>query len=164
MHESDLISRSPDGLLYCLALRGCRPSVLTYALNPEVPYVWLWRHLPGEQAVWWNARVPLRPGGEAHELQVREMEFDAQMPTRRFLDLLREFGESGLVLFQMHKKVPDGLRLRPEDDNMNRILLQNGLFLKFHLPHAGEVALLCSPDKEYLAGLLRLPAVRELAH
>ena len=113
---------------------------------------------------WWNARVPLRPGGEAHELEVREMGFDAQMPTRRFLGLLPEFEESGVVLFQVHKRVPGSLPLRPEDDNLNRILLQNGLFLKFQLPYAGEVAVLCSLDKEYLAGLLRIPAVRELAH
>lgn len=92
------------------------------------------------------------------------MEFDAQMPTGRFLGLLPEFEESGMVLFQMQKKIPDTLRLRLEDANMNRVLIRNGLFLKFHLPHAGEVALLCSPNKEYLAGLLRLPAVCELAH
>jgi hypothetical protein len=162
--EPSLISRSPDGLLYCLTLWGCRSPVLAHALNPEVPYVWLWRHLPREQAAWWTAEVPLLPGGEVHELEVRQMEFDAQIPTGRFLKLLPELEESGMVLFQMHRKVPDTLRFRLEDDNMNRILVQNGLFLKFHLPHADEVALLCSPDEEYLATLLRVPAVHRLAH
>ena len=104
------------------------------------------------------------PRWEAHELEVREMGFDAQMPTRRFLGLLPEFEESGKVHLQVHKRVPGSLRLRPEDDNMNGILLQNGLFLKFQLPHAGEVTVLRPLDKEYLAGLLRILAVRELAH
>lgn len=84
------------------------------------------------------------------------------MSTEKFLALLPEFEEHGIDLFQMSKRVPNTLRFRT-DIAMNPILIQNGLFLTFTLPHANEVAQLSSPSKSYLENLLKVPAIRDLA-
>ncbi len=55
------------------------------------------------------------------------------------------------------------MRLRT-DIAMNPILIQNGLFLKFTLTHANQVAQLSSPSKSYLENLLKVPVIRDLAH
>jgi hypothetical protein len=72
--------------------------------------------------------------------------------------------EHGMGSFQMNKRVPDALEFHIEDPNMNHILIRNGLFLNFTLPHANETALLCSPSKEYLKNLLKIPAIRDLTN
>jgi hypothetical protein len=86
------------------------------------------------------------------------------MTTERFLTLLPELDEHGMDLSQMNRRVPDTLEFHIEDPNVNHILIRNGLFLKFTLPHANETALLCSPSKEYLKNLLKIPAIRDLTH
>lgn len=90
--------------------------------------------------------------------------FDIQTTTEDFLPLLPEFEDHGLDLFQMSRRVPNTLLFNIYDESMNRILLNNGLFLKFILPHAGEVAQLCSPNREYLESLLKNPALYDAAH
>ncbi len=164
MPQSELIRVSPDRLLHCLTFWGCTPSVLRHALNPGIPFVWMRRHLPQTQISWWNADVPLFLGGRPYNLEVRGLEFDVQMTTERFLTLLPELEEHGMGLFQMNKRVPDALEFHIEDPNINHILILNGLFLNFTLPHANETALLCSPSKEYLKNLLKIPAIRDLTN
>jgi hypothetical protein len=93
------------------------------------------------------------------------MEFDLQLQTARFLELLPEFEEHGMELFQMVRRVPDTLTLYGvADDVVDRILLQNGLHLRFYLPHAVECAELASPDREVLERALERPEVRAIAY
>ncbi len=93
------------------------------------------------------------------------MEFDVQLPTSRFLDLLPEFEDHGIDLFQMTRRVPDTLTLHGvANATVDRVLIQNGLHLRFHLPHAVECAQLASPHREALERALQRPEVRELAY
>jgi hypothetical protein len=92
------------------------------------------------------------------------MEFDLQLPTSRFLQLLLEFEDHGMVLFQMARRVPDTLTLdRVAEEAVNRVLLQNGLHLRFYLPHAMEYAQLASPRRDVLERALQAPRIREIA-
>ena len=93
------------------------------------------------------------------------MEFDLQFRTVRFLELLPEFEGHGLLLFQMTRRAPDTLTLcGVPDDAADRVLLQNGLHVRFYLPHAGECAQLASPHREVLERALQKPKVREIAY
>lgn len=93
------------------------------------------------------------------------MEFDLQMTTERFLELLPEFENSGLVLFQMTRRVPDTLTLdRVPDDAVNRVLIQNGLHLHCYLPHECECAILSSPHREVIQRVLLQPMIRGQAY
>jgi hypothetical protein len=93
------------------------------------------------------------------------MEFDIQLPTARFLELLSEFEEQGIILFQMSRRVPDTLTLHGlADDAVNRVLIENGLHMKFFLPHAVECAQLASPHREVMERALQGREVREIAY
>jgi hypothetical protein len=93
------------------------------------------------------------------------MEFELQLPTARFLELLPEFEEHGMDLCQMTRRVPDTLTLHGVlDGAADRVLIQNGLHLCFYLPHAVECAQLRSPHREVLERALLRPEVRELAY
>lgn len=93
------------------------------------------------------------------------MEFDLQLPTARFLELLPEFEDHGIALLQMTRKVPDTFTLdRIPEDVANRVLVQNGLHLRFYLPHANECALLASPRRQILERALQVPEVKDVAY
>ena len=93
------------------------------------------------------------------------MEFDLQVPTVRFLELLPDFVDHGVVLFQMTRRVPDTLILdRIAEAEVYRVLIQNGLHLHFYLPHASECSQLSSPHREVLERVLRRTEVAELAY
>ena len=93
------------------------------------------------------------------------MAFDLQFETKRFVDLLPEFEDHGMVVFQMDRKVSGSLFLdRIPDEAIDRVLIQNGLHLRFYLPHAMEVAVVGSPFREPLEKALHHPEVRRLAY
>jgi len=93
------------------------------------------------------------------------MEFDLQLHTPRFLELLPEFEDHGMVSFQMTRRVPDTLTLSGvPDESVDRVLLQNGLHLRFYLPHALECAYVASPHREVLERALLRPEVRGIAY
>jgi len=67
--------------------------------------------------------------------------------------------------FQMSRHVPDTLTLdRIHDDAVDQVLIQNGLQLRFYLPHAMECAQLASPRRDVLERALEKPLVRKLAY
>jgi hypothetical protein len=151
--------------MFSLMLRPCTCDILGQILDPNVPFVWIRRHTPKRDIQWWNTKAALSETGQLHELEVRSMEFDLHLRTARVLELLPEFADHGIVLFQMTRRVPDTLTLdRVADDSVDRILLQNGLRLRFYLPHAIECAQLASPRREVLEQALQAPEVRELAY
>jgi hypothetical protein len=151
--------------MFRVMLRSCTCSVLQYILDPSVPFVWVRRHMPQTYVKWWRARVPLSATGQPHEVEVRWLEFDLQLATSQFLELLPEFQSHGIVLFQMTRRVPDTLTLQSiPDAAINQVLIQNGLHLRFFLPHAVECALLASPHREVLERALQKPEVGSLAY
>ncbi len=146
-------------------LRSCTALLLKEVLDVSVPYVWIRRHQPVRSLQWWKTETVLKRNGPLHDIDIRSMEFDIQMPTERFLDLLPEFANHGLVLFQMSQRVPDTLTLdRIPDEHINRVLIQNGLHLKVYLPHEYECAQLAAPHGATLERILLNPLIRELAY
>lgn len=150
--------------MFSVMLRPCTCSVLAHVLDPAVPYVWVHRHAPHDTIEWRRAHIALSAPGPLQDVEVRQLEFDLQLPTAQFLELLPEFACHGLVLFQMIRRVPDTLTLHGiSDAAVNRVLIQNGLHLRFNLPSALECAELASPHREVLKRVLQRPEVRELA-
>ena len=161
---SELPITERDGM-FSVMLRSCTCSVLAYVLDPVVPFVWVRRHMPQGIVQWWHTHVALSATGRPQDVDVRWMEFDLQLSTSRFLELLPEFEDHGIVLFQMTRRVPDTLTLHGvSDGTVDRVLIQNGLHLRFYLPHAVECAQLASPYREVLERALQRPEVRELAY
>jgi len=161
---SDLPITERNGM-YSFMLRSCTSGILAHILDPALPFVWIRRHTPKRYIQWWTTQTRLSDTGALHEVEVRSMEFDLQLRTARFLELLPEFEDNGLVLFQMTRRVPDTLTLHGvSDDAVDRVLLQNGLHLSFYLPHAIECAQLASPHREVLERALQRPQVTEIAY
>ncbi|HUY91221.1 MAG TPA: hypothetical protein VMV10_20960 [Pirellulales bacterium] len=151
--------------MFSFMLRSCTSGILAHILDPVVPFVWIRGHTPMRYIQWWSTQTRLSERGALHDVEVRSMEFDLQLRTVRFLELLPEFEDHGLLLFQMTRRVPDTLTLYGvSDDAADRVLLQNGLHLKFYLPHAVECAQLASPHREVVERALQKPEVREIAY
>jgi hypothetical protein len=161
---SDLLITERNGM-FSFMLRSCTSGILAHVLDPAVPFVWIRRHTPNRYIQWWNTQIQLSETGAFHDVEVRSLEFDLQLRTARFLELLSEFEDQGIVLFQMTHRVPDTLTLNGiAKDAIGRVLLQNGLYLSFCLPHAVECAQLSSPHREVLERALQRPEVREIAY
>jgi hypothetical protein len=151
--------------MFSVMLRSCICGVLAHILHPSIPFIWVRRHFPHRCVQWCRARVPFSATGQPHDVEVRSLEFELLLPTERFLELLPEFEEHGMDLCQMTRRVPDTLTLHDvPDDAARRILIQNGLHLRFFLPHAVECAQLASPHREVLERALQRPELRELAY
>ena len=146
-------------------LRSCTARILAPILEPAIPWVWIRHHHPKRYIQWWNTQAALSEKGPLHDVEVRMMEFDLQLSTARFLELLPEFEDHGLALFQMTRRVPDTLTLhRVPEEAVDQILIQNGLHLAFYLPHAIECAQLASPHRSVLDRALQKPEVKEIAY
>jgi hypothetical protein len=167
-YVSAMISTSPiterKGM-FSFMLQPCTASILANILDPDVPFVWIRHHTPKRTIAWWKTQACLSEKGQLYDVEVRWMDFDLQLSTARFLELLPEFEEHGLVLFQMTRRVPNSLILDGKaDDVINHILIQNGLHVAFYLPHAVECAQLASPRREVLERALQQEKVKELAY
>ncbi len=161
-HEFQFAQR--EGV-FSVMLRSCTCGILSHILDRAVPFVWIRRHMPQRSLQWWRTELPLAPTGRLYGVEVRSLEFDLQLPTESFLELLPEFEEHGILLFQMSRRVPDTLTLdRIAEEAINRVLLQNGMHLKFYLPHAMECAQLSSPRSDVLATILQRPEIGALAY
>lgn len=151
--------------MFSFMLSSCTSGILTHLLDPAVPFVWIRRHTPKPYIQWWNTQTSLSETGALRNVEVRSMEFDLQFRTARFLELLAEFEAHGMLLFQMTRRVPDTFTLDGIEENaLDRVLIQNGLHLRFYLPHAVECAQLASPHREVLELALQKPEVREIAY
>jgi hypothetical protein len=151
--------------MFSIMLRSCASDILAYILDPTVPFVWIRQHKPKRSVQWWSTQTQLSETGALHDVEVRSMEFDLQLRTGRFLELLPEFEDHGMVLFQMTRRVPDTLTLDGiADEVVDRILIQNGMHLRFYLPHAIECAQLASSHREVLERVLQRPEVAKIAY
>jgi hypothetical protein len=68
-------------------------------------------------------------------------------------------------LLQMARRVPHTLTLEGmAEQAVNRALIQNGLRLRFSLPHAHECAQLASPQREVLVRIVEKAGIKEIAY
>jgi len=162
--NSDLPIREQNGM-FSVMLSVCSAGILSHILDPAVPVVWIRDHSPNRYLQWWKTQALFSEKGAFHEAEVRWMRFDLQLPTARFLEYLPEFEDHGMLLFQMTRRVPDTLTLDGLDHKAaDRVLIQNGLHLRFNLPHANECAQLASPYREVLERALQRSTVGERAY
>ena len=146
--------------IFNLMLNPCSAMVLPHILSEEVPFVWLESHCPSDHHEWWQAQVPLRRGGQYFPLKVRSLRFDLLLPIKQFLSLLPEFTDAGMLLLQLQREMPNSLVPRSLNDNERyKVLVQNGLYLEFELPHAGEYASVVSPHQEVLERIKNNPVI-----
>jgi hypothetical protein len=144
-------------------LRPCTAEILRHLLDPQIPFAWVVGHFPNPNLDWWRCRLPLGKSGDPLPLEVRGLRFDLLMPTSELLERLHDF--DGLVLHQMRRKVPNTLVLDGlEDHNRVRVLVQNGLFASFYLPHAMECASFATVERAAMEKALASEAVRSLAY
>ncbi len=149
--------------LFTINLDSCSASILKYILNPSVKYVWLQQHMSNSRLEWWKADMPISPSEYMENVEVRCPIFDLQMSTDRFLSNIGMFEKHGLELIQLTKKVPNGLWEKSIPENaLNKVLISNGMFLRFSLPHECEIAQLQCVSEEYLEQICSAPEIREL--
>ena len=86
-----------DGI-FSVMLQACTCRILTQILDPSVPFVWIRGHIPHPIIQWWHTKVPLSAKGTPYDVEVRLLEFDIQLTTSRFLELLPEFEDVGIDL------------------------------------------------------------------
>lgn len=133
-----------------LFVHGATASTLASLFNPEVPYVWIFGHMPHRYVEWWNATLPLTEK-ESITGQVRLLSYDLQLTTAEFLNKISAFDNFGLALVQAHKPMPNTLDLaRIPEDQQDQVLINNGAFLRLWLPHAVETACLVCYEHGYL--------------
>lgn len=133
-----------------LFVDGATASALAPLLNPKVPYVWILGHRPHKYVQWHSATLPLNEK-ESITGQVRLLTYDLQLTTAEFLNKLQAFENHGLTLVQAHRPMPNALDLaRIPDDQQDKVLINNGAFLRLWLPHAVETACLVCYESGYL--------------
>ena len=137
--------------IFSLMIEPCSALILPYILNEKVPFVWLESHCPDNKYGWWETPVPLRRGGQYFPLQVRQLRFDLLLSTKQFLKLLPEFTDAGMWLLQLERPLPATLiPISLKESAKYNVLVKNGLYLEFVLPHSGEYAQVVSPHRELL--------------
>jgi hypothetical protein len=120
--------------------------------------VWIRGYRPQSKVQWWPTSLALSPGADPVLVNVRDLSVDLQFTTDEFVRLLDRFEHAGLDLLLMNNPIPDTLTLAGlSGASEHRALLSNGLVARFDLPHAGEVAVLSSPDGELLEHWVRGP-------
>ena len=150
--------------MFSFMCSSCTTGILSRVLDPSVPFIWIRSHSPQPVLRWWSAPTRLSDVGALHDVQVRQMRFDLQLNTARFLELLPELADYGMDLLQMARRVPDTLTVEGiAEEAVNQVLIQNGLRLRFNLPHAHECAQLASPEREVLVRILEKAEIREIA-
>jgi hypothetical protein len=137
--------------MFGVALRPCTIKVTALFLPQSDATVWLPNHAPNERLEWWTTQVPISGHGEVLTAQIRNLQFDIQLPVARFREQLSALGDHGVELYLLERPVPNTLTLTevPEADR-GRILKDNGLIARFYLPHSHEVAWLATPARETL--------------
>lgn len=107
-------------------LSSCTTAILAGVLHPTVPFVWIRCHSPQRSLRWWNTPNRLSDVGALQDVEVRQLRFDPQLNTARFLELLPEFADYEMDPLQMARRVPDTLTLdRIAEQAVNRTLIQS---------------------------------------
>jgi len=122
--------------LFGVALRPCTIEVAALFLPASDATVCLRSHFPNERIEWWSAHVPISRHGETLTAEVRNLQFDIQLPVSRFREQLSTLRDHGADLYLLEHPLPGTLTLAgvPEAEHA-RILKANGLVAYFHLPH-----------------------------
>ncbi len=148
--------------IYTLGLESASCLLLSYLLSPAIPYIFAYRYKPNDMSEWWECPVMLSKKEKLYRLEVKRMEFDFQMSTDEFLDILDEFGKSGIEIFQSNNKIPSTLAIYTINENsLLRVLRHNGITSRFYLPNYHGEATFWTFDKEHFSNILENPAISD---
>lgn len=154
-----MIHESEHGY-YFVMLDASEASDLRYLLHPDGDYIWVHPHRPDPVLHWWTADVPISPGVVLPSARIRLMEFDLMMKRNEFLSRIDLFTPHGMALTQLTKPVPDSLWLQTlPDEQIERILIQNGMISRYYLPHQIETAQFSCTDRDHLERAIAHPEI-----
>lgn len=143
------IHTSPDGELYVLAMHRSTRLTIRTIINRVMPFVVVRQFHPNPVVEWWSADVPVSPSRYA-SIVITGLQYDFQVSTSDFLTFIDEM-KFGIEFAQFDRRIPAALIRRDlAESSKNRVWKQNGLFLKFSLPHENETAVLSCVDRAYV--------------
>src|SRR4051812_29936200 len=146
---------------YLIMLRPCATAVLAELLDPSVPFVWLPNHSPMRHIEWWDVDLPIAHDRPPRRVRARWLRFDLLLKTAEFKDVADHF--DGITAFHMTRPVPNSLIIEQlPEEQLYRVLRQNGLLAHLHQPHSMEVAMYRTWDKEWMDNLLERETIRNL--
>jgi hypothetical protein len=154
-----MITESKYGYYYIM-LDASEASDLRHLLHPDGEHIWIHSHTPDPCLRWWSTDVPISPGVVLSGARIRLMEFDLLMTRSDFLAHLDMFTPHGMIMSQLTRPVPNSLWLQslPEEQT-DRILIQNGMLCRYHLPHRIETAQFSCTDRTHLERVVALPEI-----
>jgi hypothetical protein len=133
-------------------------GILAKILDPTAPVIWIAQYSPLSPSVggWQTMPVPL--GKQTKTLRVRRLAFEIQATRDELIAILPDLEPSGLYVAQLLKPVPNTLRAEWLFEHGSQRLERcrdAGVVLTFDLPHAHEVAVVWSPERYVLEGVVR---------
>ncbi len=147
-----IIEKSDFEMVY---IHEATVSSLAPYLNTKIPWIWILGHRPNRIVEWWESSLPINRQGSHLKAKFRSINFDIMLETKRFLKLIPEFNDHGIVLIQSRHQMPKTLDLSSIPDNQQaKVLHSNGAFLRMSLPHAYETLQIQCFEKGYLRSIL----------
>ncbi len=117
-------------------------SDISKFMSTEVSWTWILGHRPYRFVGWNEMSLPVSGSGTPIRGDFRHVTYDLMTPTSRFIEIVAEFDEHGIVLIQSAKRMPENLELhRMSDKTQREVLVRNGAFLRAYLPHSDENAI-----------------------
>jgi hypothetical protein len=149
------IQPSTDGG-YSVGLGIVTARILALVLEPAAPAIWIVQYTPHTRGGWETMAVPI--GRRTRVLEVRGVGFEIRTTRDEFMSMLPDLEPAGLFVAQMRSPAPDTLRAEWLFENVPQRLERchaAGVVLTFDLPHAHEVAVAWSPEREVLARVIQ---------
>jgi hypothetical protein len=129
----------------------CSNSILSELINPEIPFIWSVNHFLEDHYTWIKRKINLSKDGPLHDVLIRNASFEFMMETEKYLASINEFQHQGNILLQCYHIVPQSLvYFKLPEAQRRRILLQNGIYSEFYLPHEYETASFTCVDQSYV--------------
>jgi hypothetical protein len=150
--------RQSERGLWRILLPGLGARHLAAVLAPSAPWVVLEDHDLDSALRWIDIDLPVSPSAPPTMHRVRCVRMDLLYSTEQFLTVVDQFEMGGISLWQMVRPPADTLRVSVVAARASVATLREvGVVLNFHLPHAGELALIQTLDRGVLdESLIRL--------
>jgi hypothetical protein len=158
-----MIRTSERADYFFVMLDTCDCSVLRHLLHPEADFIWIHSHTPDPSLGWWEADVPVSPRDILEGARIRAMEYDLLIDRATFLKELDRFLPHGINLTQLTRPVPESLWIPSLPKGREEaVLIENGMKVRFYLPHAGEIAQFSATDRDHIEAVCSIPEIHDL--
>ncbi len=148
--------RESENGTFSVMIDCCSNSVLSRLLNPKIQYVWSVNHFLEDHYDWSSRQINLSKDGPLHTVLVRDLSYDFIMDTKEYLGILNEFERQGNILIQCTQTIPQSLQYwKLPEEQRTRILVQNGMYSEFFLPHENETASFQCVDRTFVEAVIK---------